>query len=119
MLRNHFIGESKMDFVEIAKTDEIPIGAVKAFVVNGKDIFVARLEGNYYAMCSICTHRKGELAKGKIEGKIVTCLRHGCKFDITTGKCMAGSKVAFMRLKTKDEPRYEVKVDGNSIKVAI
>ena len=60
---------------------------------------------------------KGELAQGKIEGKIVTCHKHGSKVDITTGKCLSGAKVLFMTMKTKGEPVYEVKVEGNSIKV--
>lgn len=62
-----------MDYVEIAKTDEIWAGNMKAFVIQGKDILVANHEGKYYAIDNECTHMKGELAKGKIEGKIVTC----------------------------------------------
>ncbi len=108
-----------MDYVEIAKTDEISAGNMKAFVIQGKDILVANHEGKYYAIDNKCTHMKGELAKGKIEGKIVTCPRHSSKFDITTGRCLSGAKVFFMTLKTKDEPRYDIKVEGNSIKVGL
>ena len=108
-----------MDYVEIAKTDEISAGNMKAFVIQGKDILVANHEGKYYAIDNKCTHMKGELTKGKIEGKIVTCPKHSSKFDITTGRCLSGPKVFFMTLKTKDEPRYDVKVEGNRIKVGL
>jgi len=108
-----------MDFIEIAKTDEIPTGKMKAFVTNGKDILVVNYEGNFYAIGALCTHQKGELAKGKLEGKVVTCPRHDSKFDVTTGKNLAGPKIGFIRLKTSDEPKYEVKVEGNTIKVGL
>jgi len=108
-----------MDFVEITKTEEILAGNMKDFVIQGKDILVANYEGKYYAIDNKCTHMKGELAKGKIEGKIVTCPKHGSKFDITTGKCLSSAKVFFMTMKTKDEPRHDVKVEGNSIKVGL
>jgi len=41
-----------MDYVEIAKTDEISAGNMKAFVIQGKDILVANHEGKYYAIDS-------------------------------------------------------------------
>jgi 3-phenylpropionate/trans-cinnamate dioxygenase ferredoxin subunit len=108
-----------MDYVEIAKTEDISEGNMKAFIVSGKDILVSKYQGKYYAIDNKCTHMKGELAQGKIEGKIVTCPKHGSKFDITTGKCLSGAKVLFMTMKTKDEPVYEVKVEGSSIKVGL
>ena len=108
-----------MEYVEIAKTDQISEASMKAFIIRGKDILVANYNGKYYAIDNKCTHMKGELAKGKIEGKIVTCPRHGSQFDITTGKSLSGPKVLFITMKTKDEPKYEIKVEGNSIKVGL
>lgn len=108
-----------MDYVEIAKTEEIPVGNMKSFNIQEKDILVANYRGKYYAMDNRCTHMKGELAKGKLEGKIVTCPRHGSKFDITTGKCVSRAKILFISMKTKYEPRYDLRVEGNSIKVAL
>ena len=45
--------------------------------------------------------------------------RHGAKFDITTGKCVSRAKIFFIKMKTKYEPRYEVRVEGNSIKIGL
>lgn len=114
-----FREKTKMDYVEIAKTEEIPVGNMKAFVIQGNDILVVNYQGKYYALNNKCTHMKGELAKGKIEGKIITCPRHGSKFDITTGKCVSRAKIFFITMKTKYEPRYEVRVEGNSIKIGL
>ena len=53
-----------MDYVEIAKTEEIPVGNMKAFIIQGNDILVANYHEKYYAINNKCTHMKGELAKG-------------------------------------------------------
>ena len=108
-----------MSPVEVAKVEDIPAGKMKGFTVGGKEILVVNYEGKYYAIGKVCTHQGGDLAKGKLEGKIVTCPRHGSKFDVTTGKNVAGPKLGFIRGKTGDELTYEVKVEGNSIKVSV
>ena len=106
-------------FIKIATTDEIRPGEMKAFNVEGKDILLAGYEGSYYAIDNKCTHLGGDLSKGKLEGKIVICPRHKSRFDITTGKCVAGPKIGFLKLKTKDETAYKVKLEDSIIKVEI
>jgi hypothetical protein len=44
-----FSEKTKMDYVEIAKTEEIPVGSMKAFVIQGNDILVGNYQGKYYA----------------------------------------------------------------------
>jgi 3-phenylpropionate/trans-cinnamate dioxygenase ferredoxin subunit len=65
-----------MDFIEVAKVDDIPKGQMKSFAVKGKEILVTNYDGKYFAISSKCTHMGGELAKGKLEGKVVTCPSH-------------------------------------------
>jgi 3-phenylpropionate/trans-cinnamate dioxygenase ferredoxin component len=110
-------GEKDMSLIEIAKTAQVPSGTMHAFQVEDKKILIANVDGKYYAINGICTHMGGDLSKGKLEGKIVTCPRHGAKFDVTTGKSVSGPKIAFLKLKTQDEPAYEVKVEGDSLKI--
>ena len=98
----------KTSFFEVAKTDEIPEGIMKPLIVQGKEILVVNYNGNYYAINRRCSHMGGDLSRGKLEGKIVTCPRHGSRFDITTGVSISGPKIGFLKLKTKNEPVYEV-----------
>ena len=111
--------EGKMSFVEIAKTTYIPNGQMKLIPVEEKEILVINHDGNHFAIDSRCTHMGGELVKGKLEGDIVTCPRHGAQFDVTTGNCINGPKIGPLRLKTKDIAKYEVKTEGDSIKVKL
>ena len=103
------------ELVKVAEASEIPEGTMKAVRIGEKEILVANVEGKYYAMGGRCTHRGGDLSKGILSGKIVTCPVHGFKFDVTTGKvAYAPFEVRLMRL-IKDEPAYEVKVEGKDI----
>lgn len=108
-----------MSFADVAKTTDIASGQMKSFNVGGKEILLVNLEGKYFAIGGKCTHMGGELVKGRLEGKVETCPRHGSKFDVTNGSCVSGPKIGFLKLKTKDEPTYEVKVENNTIKVNI
>ena len=107
----------RMSFVEVAKTPDISNGQMKSFAIEGKEILLINYNDKYFAMDGRCTHMGGELVKGKLEGKILTCPRHGSKFDVTTGSCINGPKIGFIKLKAKDEAIYEVKVENNTIKV--
>lgn len=108
-----------MSFIEVAQVNEVPTGTMKSYSVGGKQILIANIDGKLYAINGVCTHAGGDLSKGKLEGKIVTCPRHGSKFDVTTGKCISGPKIGFLRFKTKDETAYEVKVEENRIKINV
>ena len=108
-----------MEYSEVGKIGEVTEGTMKAYKIQDNNILVANYNGSYYAIGGKCTHMGGDLSKGKLEGKIVTCPRHGSKFDITTGESISGPKIGFLKLKTKKEPSYEVKIEDGKIKVKI
>jgi 3-phenylpropionate/trans-cinnamate dioxygenase ferredoxin component len=108
-----------MSYIEVLKKDEIEEGMIKSVKVEGREIMVVNHGDSYYALNRKCTHMGGDLSRGKLEGKIVTCPVHGAKFDITTGKNISGPKIGFMKLKAGDLKVYEVKIEGDSIMVDI
>jgi 3-phenylpropionate/trans-cinnamate dioxygenase ferredoxin subunit len=109
----------KMEFVKVAEENEIPNGTMKPFLVNDKKIIIVNYGNHYYAINRYCTHLNGDLSSGKLEGKIISCPRHGSQFDITTGKCLRGPKIGFLKLSTADEPSYEVKVQDGAVQVKL
>jgi nitrite reductase (NADH) small subunit/3-phenylpropionate/trans-cinnamate dioxygenase ferredoxin subunit len=108
-----------MDFLEVAKVDEVSTGKMKSFVVDGKEILVANYAGVYFAIGGRCTHAAGDLSQGKLEGKIVTCPVHGARFDVTTGICVSGPEIGSLKLKAGNEPTYGVRIEGKSIQVRL
>ena len=108
-----------MSFVQVSTKDKIPSGTMLSTNAGGKELLIVNYEGNYYAMNLKCTHMGGDLSKGILEGKIVTCPRHGSKFDVSSGECISGPKLGFMKPKINNETIYPVKVEGNNILVDI
>jgi len=103
----------------VAKANEIPVGQMKLFKTQDKEVLVVNHEGRHYAVGGRCSHMNGELARGKLEGKMVTCPRHGSVFDVTTGECVTGPKIAFLKFRAKAVPTYEVRVEAGSIQVDV
>jgi 3-phenylpropionate/trans-cinnamate dioxygenase ferredoxin subunit len=76
----------------IAKTNDLSEGTMKKYQVEDTEILVARIEGRYYAAQNKCPHFGGDLSKGKLEGTIVTCPRHGSQFNVTDGSVVRWMK---------------------------
>jgi 3-phenylpropionate/trans-cinnamate dioxygenase ferredoxin subunit len=106
-----------MAFVEVAKVSEIPKGTMKSFLVGIWQVLVANVDGKFYAINNYCSHDAWSLSQGNLKGAIVTCELHGAKFDVITGKCLAGPKGAFSGEKAHDNGVFEVKVEGGKILV--
>jgi nitrite reductase/ring-hydroxylating ferredoxin subunit len=109
----------EMSFIEVGQLNEVPAGTMKSFTTGGKIICVANVGGTLYAIENACTHMRGNLSQGKLEGKIVTCPLHGSRFDVTTGKCISGPAFIFNPPEKRDEPAYEVKVEDGRIKINV
>jgi nitrite reductase/ring-hydroxylating ferredoxin subunit len=108
-----------MSFIEVGQASEVPAGTMKSFPASGRQICIANVGGKLYAINNTCTHMAGDLSKGKLEGKIVTCPLHGSRFDVTTGKCLSGPAMLFNPPEKRDEPAFEVKVEGGKIRVDV
>ena len=70
----------------VCKTTEIIPGQIKKVSVNGNEILVTNIEGNYFAIDYTCTHAGATLSEGKLEDSTITCDWHGAKFDCKNGK---------------------------------
>jgi nitrite reductase/ring-hydroxylating ferredoxin subunit len=127
------------DYVEAGKVNEISNGQMKHVDINGKEIVIANLNGKFYAFAERCGHMNARLSRGNITQNTVTCPFHAAKFDITSGKKTGepvleippgmeplpptwqkymesvGKEMSY--IKTYDQETYEVKVEGDSIKV--
>lgn len=99
-----------MAFVRVATVAEVPPGSFLAVEVEDEPIALFNVEGRIYATRDECTHDGGELTGGQLQGHVITCPRHGARFDVTTGEAL--TLPAFEPLET-----LEVKVKGDAIYV--
>lgn len=110
----------------IANINDLTEGTIKKYQVQGTEILIARIEGKYYAAQNKCPHLGGDLSKGKLEGNIVTCPRHGSQFNLTDGsvvRWLKGTGLISVIGKTLKSPRklitYNTKIDGQDIMMEI
>jgi nitrite reductase/ring-hydroxylating ferredoxin subunit len=61
--------------VEVAKVTEIPVGRMKRVTVFDENILLSlpNVGGKFYATQNDCGHQRASLARGKLEGSVVTC----------------------------------------------
>jgi nitrite reductase/ring-hydroxylating ferredoxin subunit len=89
------------------KNDQFRIAAVppgSALLVGNVAVF--NVAGSFCATQAKCTHRRGPLNEGTLDGSTVTCPWHGSQFDVRTGAVLRGP--AGVPLKT-----YRVIVEGD------
>lgn len=71
----------------VCKADDLPVGKMKAFRLDGQGVLVYHLQDGFYATQSTCTHMFAPLARGKIlDDCKVQCPLHRARFDIRSGK---------------------------------
>lgn len=114
---------------KVASTDELSSDGSRVIAeVEGKEVAVFRIDGEYHASLNYCVHQGGPLCEGELSGemvvgdddwewlyeddeRIVTCPWHGWKFDVTTGENIKDDKYRI--------PKYEVEVDDGDVYVTV
>jgi nitrite reductase/ring-hydroxylating ferredoxin subunit len=114
---------------EVGRADELPPGERKLVTVNGVEIGVFNVGGDFVALPNLCVHQWGPLCAGRVtgtlvasaqsnwrrewvrEGQVVICPWHSLEFDLMTGQCLA-----YPRVKLR---RYPVVVEDGVVKVIL
>lgn len=136
------MAKTKNQTITIEEQGEIPEGKMQKFEVGGKEIIIANVGGKFYAVSDRCGHSNASLSKWVLSGNIVTCPLHGAQFDVTTGRKvkdfdLKGERFSLDKLpddfrkyleyafeliesvKTHDQEKYKLEVDGDSIKIML
>lgn len=100
-----------VNFVTVAKTDEIQPGERLIFELGKRWVAVFNVDGQYYAIEDVCSHDDGPLAEGKLIGCQIECPRHGARFDLRNGEVLTPPALV-------DVPVYAVRVVGDEIQVS-
>ena len=72
--------------VKVANKSEVKEDQGKLVNVNGKELALFNIKGEFFAIENICPHRGGPLSEGFLEGNNVNCPWHGWQFDVKTGQ---------------------------------
>jgi nitrite reductase/ring-hydroxylating ferredoxin subunit len=105
----------------VARADEIAPGGSKIVEVNGREVGVFNVDGDFFALANRCPHAGAELCKGMIvglvsadepgvyrvdrPGEFLRCPWHGWEFDLRTGQSYCDPKSIKVR-------QFQVKVES-------
>ncbi len=99
-------------YVKVAEASAVPPGSVVQAQVGDLTLAVANVDGEYFALDGTCTHVRGPLAEGDLEGAALTCPWHGGRFDVRTGQVLRPPP----RMSTRTFP---VTIDGGALLVEV
>lgn len=117
------------EFVRVARLSDIPPGTMTGVKARGKEILLANIDGEAYAVGDRCTHLRYRLHKGTLEGTVVTCQGHGSRFDVTDGGVCgwvthpgwykALMDATFPGFLKRNLPSYRTRVEGDDVYVEV
>jgi 3-phenylpropionate/trans-cinnamate dioxygenase ferredoxin subunit len=79
--------------------------------LGAKDVCVARIGEEVFAVADICTHSEASLSEGDISNYKIECWLHGAEFDLRTGEALTPPAVE--KLET-----FEVRRDGDTVTIS-
>lgn len=68
------------------RAEDVPPGTCRIGNVDGRELAIFNVDGQFYATQSECTHAGGPLCEGSLAGEVVTCPWHGSQFNVRTGE---------------------------------
>ena len=99
-----------MDWIRIASAQDLSNDEAKTVNVAGYSVALYRIEDEFFATDSMCTHATALLSEGFVEDGCVECPLHQGRFDIRTGKAMCAPVTVDLRT-------HAVKREGDNIYV--
>lgn len=109
-------------WVNVAKATEIPEGEREFFDVDGREIAVLNVGGEYYAVGNFCPHMGGPVGNGPVretaDRNVIMCPFHEWRFDLDTGDAVFPGKQRIKKYEVSLE-KYDVDVDEGEIFVEV
>ena len=86
-------------------------GKPQKISLGDKDVCVARIGEEVFAVADICTHSEASLSEGDISNYKIECWLHGAEFDLRTGDAMTPPAVEALQT-------FEVRRDGDTVTIS-
>ena len=86
-------------------------GKPQKISLGEKDVCVARIGEEVFAVADTCTHSDASLSEGDVSNYKIECWLHGAEFDLRTGEAV--TPPAIQALET-----FEVRRDGDTVTIS-
>ena len=74
------------EWIDVVSESAMADGEHLVVDVDGYDVAVFKIDGQFYAIEDVCTHDGAEIASGELDGDEIICPRHGARFCVKTGQ---------------------------------
>jgi 3-phenylpropionate/trans-cinnamate dioxygenase ferredoxin subunit len=99
-------------FAAVMKLAELPLGGMRACMVEGRELLICRTRAGVFALDNICTHAHARLSEGRLRATRLVCPLHGAAFDVRDGRVLGAPADTPL-------PTYAVRVADDAIEVAV
>lgn len=72
--------------VPVAAVDDLRDGEVRHLKIGTRDIALARVAGEHFALSNVCRHAFAPLSDGFLDGYALMCPWHGWRYDVRDGQ---------------------------------
>lgn len=97
--------------ITAGRVEDVPPGrGATVELLDGTELALFNVGGEFHAIENFCPHRGAPLADGPLCGHIVECDWHGWRFDLRTGQCLNNNSAV---------ESYEVIIEDGTIKIRV
>jgi 3-phenylpropionate/trans-cinnamate dioxygenase ferredoxin subunit len=84
-----------MSWQKMIRDQEIPLGKTKPVAAGEGIVLICRTDdGELFAVEDRCSHDGASFEDSALIGRILTCPRHGARFDVASGRALSMPAVA-------------------------
>lgn len=105
------------DFIELTDTDGFDRGTMREIELDGHPFLVANIDGEFCVTDARCAHLGGHLARGVLEGPVVTCPLHHSQYDLRDGSVLRWTDWEGMALSVAKLARHPRPIRAYAAKV--
>jgi nitrite reductase/ring-hydroxylating ferredoxin subunit len=100
-----------MAAVKVADVAQVPAGTSRVVIVNGQELALFNIGGEFYCIDNFCPHSGGPLGDGYLDADVVMCPWHAWQFNVKTGQMPYSPSVCVAT--------FPCKVEGDAVLVEL
>ncbi len=98
------------DWIDVVDQDALADGEHVVVEVDGADVAIFKIDGEFFAIEDVCTHDGAEIASGELDGDEIVCPRHGARFCVKTGAVKSAPAY-------EDIPCFPLRIENHRLQV--
>lgn len=100
------------EWIDVVAESAMADGEHLVVDLDGYDVAVFKIDGQFYAIEDVCTHDGAEIASGELDGDEIVCPRHGARFCVKTGQVKCAPAY-------EDVATFAVRIEAGRLQVGV